>query len=89
MEVLLWILAAVCVGVGIAGIIVPVLPGAPLVWLGLLLAAAPRRFGRSGCLCSRTFSELGAAVSRATAGPGSMPREPDPSPSFCTCRLGT
>ena len=46
MEVLLWILAAVCVGVGIAGIIVPVLPGAPLVWLGLLLAAAADGFTR-------------------------------------------
>jgi uncharacterized protein YqgC (DUF456 family) len=46
MDLLLWILAAVCVGVGIAGVVVPVLPGAPLVWLGLLLAASADGFTR-------------------------------------------
>jgi hypothetical protein len=45
-DVLLWILAAVFVGVGIAGVVVPVLPGAPLVWLGLLLPASADGFTR-------------------------------------------
>lgn len=46
MDVLLWILAAVCVGAGIAGVVLPVLPGAPLVWLGLLFAAWADGFTR-------------------------------------------
>ena len=36
---LLWVLAALLVLVGIAGIVLPVLPGTPLVFAGLLLAA--------------------------------------------------
>jgi uncharacterized protein YqgC (DUF456 family) len=39
MDVLLWVLAAVCIVAGIAGVVLPVLPGAPLVWLGMLFAA--------------------------------------------------
>ena len=39
MTLLLWIAAAILVLVGIAGVIFPGLPGAPLVFLGLLLAA--------------------------------------------------
>ena len=35
----LWVLAGACVVAGIAGIVLPALPGPPLVWLGLLLAA--------------------------------------------------
>jgi uncharacterized protein YqgC (DUF456 family) len=46
MVVYLWFLAAVCVVAGIAGIVVPVLPGAPLVWLGLLFAAWADGFAR-------------------------------------------
>lgn len=46
MDVLLWALAAVCVAAGIAGIVVPVLPGAPLVWLGMLFAAWADGFTR-------------------------------------------
>lgn len=39
MEPLLWVLAIALVLVGIAGTILPALPGAPLVFAGLLLAA--------------------------------------------------
>jgi uncharacterized protein YqgC (DUF456 family) len=42
----LWILAGLCVAVGVAGIVVPILPGAPLVWLGLLFAAWADDFTR-------------------------------------------
>ncbi len=38
-SVLLWILAAGCVVVGLTGTIVPVLPGAPLIFAGLVVAA--------------------------------------------------
>lgn len=39
MTVLLWVLAACLVLLGLAGTILPALPGAPLVFAGLLLAA--------------------------------------------------
>lgn len=48
MGVLLWILAVVLVLVGIAGTILPALPGAPLVGIGLLLAAWADRFEKVG-----------------------------------------
>lgn len=34
-----WLLAALLVGIGLAGLVLPGLPGAPLIFLGLLLAA--------------------------------------------------
>lgn len=37
MELLLYILSALCMLVGLAGCILPMLPGPPLVWLGMLL----------------------------------------------------
>ena len=39
MEPLLWVLAVALVVVGVAGTILPALPGAPIVFAGLLLAA--------------------------------------------------
>jgi uncharacterized protein YqgC (DUF456 family) len=39
MTPLLWVLSLILVGVGMAGVLVPGLPGAPLVFGGLLLAA--------------------------------------------------
>lgn len=39
MQVVLYVLAAVLVAIGIAGVILPALPGVPLVFGGLLLAA--------------------------------------------------
>jgi uncharacterized protein YqgC (DUF456 family) len=38
-EVLWWLLALLLVGIGIAGSVLPALPGVPFVFLGLLLAA--------------------------------------------------
>lgn len=46
MTVLLWIAVVALVLVGIAGVIFPVLPGTPLVFLGLLLAAYIDDFAR-------------------------------------------
>lgn len=48
MTPLLWALALVAIAVGVAGTVLPVLPGAPLVWLGLLLAAWIDGFERVG-----------------------------------------
>ena len=53
---LLWALAALLVVAGIVGTVVPALPGAPLVFLGLLLAAWADRFQRVGWF---TLSILG------------------------------
>ncbi len=39
MEILLWLLAIVLVAIGIAGTLLPMLPGVPLVLAGLLVAA--------------------------------------------------
>ncbi len=39
MTPLLWVLSLILVGVGMAGVLVPGLPGTPLVFGGLLLAA--------------------------------------------------
>ena len=39
MDILLWFIAAVLVLIGLAGTLLPVLPGVPLVFGGLLLAA--------------------------------------------------
>ncbi|HNX48721.1 MAG TPA: DUF456 family protein [Thermoanaerobaculaceae bacterium] len=47
---LLWVLAVILVLVGIAGTVLPALPGAPLVFVGLLLAAWADRFERVGWL---------------------------------------
>ncbi len=42
--ILLWVLAGVLVVVGFVGVIAPVLPGAPLVFLGLVVAAWAEHF---------------------------------------------
>jgi uncharacterized protein YqgC (DUF456 family) len=55
--VLLWICAALLVLVGIAGTLLPALPGAPLVFGGLLLAAWIDDFARVG---GGTIAVLGA-----------------------------
>ena len=51
MSVLLWILSVLLVLVGIAGTILPALPGTPLVLIGLILAAWADGFRKSlaGC----------------------------------------
>ncbi|MCU0292256.1 MAG: DUF456 domain-containing protein [Thermoanaerobaculaceae bacterium] len=50
MEPVLWVVAAVLVAVGIAGTLLPALPGAPLVFAGLLLGAWIDRFQKVGWL---------------------------------------
>lgn len=42
--ILLWILSAVCVIAGVAGLALPMLPGAPLLFGGLVLAAWAESF---------------------------------------------
>jgi uncharacterized protein len=48
MTVVLWALAVVCVVAGVAGVVLPALPGPPLVWLGLLFGAWADDFSRVG-----------------------------------------
>lgn len=48
MEPLLWVVATLLVALGIAGTVLPALPGAPMVFVGLVLAAAADRFERVG-----------------------------------------
>jgi uncharacterized protein len=48
MTVLLWVLAVLLVAVGLAGIILPALPGTVLIFAGLLLAAWTDGFARVG-----------------------------------------
>lgn len=43
-SILLWVLAVVLVVVGIAGVIAPVLPGSPVVFVGLVCAAWAEHF---------------------------------------------
>jgi len=43
-SIILWSLAAICVLAGFVGVIAPVLPGAPLVFIGLVLAAWAEHF---------------------------------------------
>jgi len=47
-DILLWALSAVLVGAGMAGTVLPLLPGIPLVFAGLLLAAWIGGFERVG-----------------------------------------
>jgi uncharacterized protein YqgC (DUF456 family) len=46
--VLLWVLAAILVVAGVAGLVLPALPGAPLLFVGLLAAAAAEDFAYVG-----------------------------------------
>ncbi len=48
MDILLWILCLVCILVGLIGTIVPMLPGAPLVFIGLLFGAWADDFEKVG-----------------------------------------
>lgn len=45
---LLWIVAIILVGVGVAGTVLPALPGTPLVFVGLLIAAWADGFQKVG-----------------------------------------
>jgi hypothetical protein len=50
MSALLWILGIALVGVGLAGILLPALPGTILIFIGLLLAAWADQFTRVGAI---------------------------------------
>lgn len=50
MTVILWIIAVLCVLAGFIGTILPMLPGAPLVFIGLFLASWTDDFQRVGWL---------------------------------------
>ena len=47
-EILAWTLAALLVALGIAGLLLPALPGAPLIFLGLVAAAWAEDFAYVG-----------------------------------------
>jgi uncharacterized protein len=57
MDIVLWVLAGVLVAIGIAGSVLPALPGAPLVLAGCALGAWIDRFARVGW---RTLAVLAA-----------------------------
>ena len=47
-EILLWILAVILVAAGIAGLVFPALPGAPILFVGLVVAAWAEDFAHVG-----------------------------------------
>ena len=54
MSLVLYTLAALCMLVGLAGTVLPVIPGLPLMFAGMLLAAwigALPRWGCGRCRC--------------------------------------
>jgi uncharacterized protein YqgC (DUF456 family) len=61
MTILLWILGAVLVCVGIAGIVFPALPGTVLIFFGLLVAASADGFTRVGVWMVILIGVIGAA----------------------------
>lgn len=48
LTVALWVLAVLLVGVGVLGVVIPILPGSPVVFVGLLLAAWAEDFAHVG-----------------------------------------
>jgi uncharacterized protein YqgC (DUF456 family) len=61
MSVLLWILGVALVGIGIAGIVFPALPGHVLIFAGLLMAAWANDFTRVGPWTLLAIGLIGAA----------------------------
>jgi uncharacterized protein YqgC (DUF456 family) len=59
--ILLWIVGVALVGIGIAGIVFPALPGHVLIFTGLLLAAWANDFTRVGPWTLAVIGILGAA----------------------------
>lgn len=48
MDIVLWVLAGLLILLGIAGIVLPALPGVVLIWAGILLGAWADDFSRVG-----------------------------------------
>ncbi len=61
MTVLLWVLAVALVVIGLAGILLPALPGTILIFAGLLLAAWADGFTRVGTASLVVIGVIGAA----------------------------
>jgi uncharacterized protein YqgC (DUF456 family) len=61
MTILLWVLGVALVGVGLAGIIFPALPGTVLIFVGLLIAASADDFTRVGAWTLTFIAVIGAA----------------------------
>lgn len=61
MTILLWTLAVLLVGVGLAGIVFPALPGTVLIFAGLLLGAWADGFTRVGVFTLAVIGVIGAA----------------------------
>jgi len=61
MVFLLWLLAGVLVVIGLAGVVLPALPGTILIFGGLLLAAWADHFARVGGLTLAVIGVIGAA----------------------------
>jgi uncharacterized protein YqgC (DUF456 family) len=73
LDILLWILSALLVGVGMAGTVLPMLPGVPLVFAGLLLAAWIGGFQQVGwpvLLVLGVLTMLSLAIDAAAASLG-------------------
>src|SRR5688500_5508551 len=62
MDLLLWIAAVALVAIGIAGIILPALPGTVLIFAGLLLGAWADGFARVGWPTLVVIALLGVAA---------------------------
>jgi uncharacterized protein YqgC (DUF456 family) len=61
MTIILWVIAAVLVAIGLAGILLPALPGTILIFAGLLLAAWADGFTRVGGWMLAVIGLLAAA----------------------------
>jgi uncharacterized protein YqgC (DUF456 family) len=61
MAVLLWIVGILLVGVGLAGVVLPALPGTMLIVLGLVIAASADGFSRVGVWTLLLIGAIGAA----------------------------
>ena len=61
MGVLLWIVGILLVGVGLAGVVLPALPGTILILLGLVIAASADGFTRVGVWTLALIGVIGAA----------------------------
>ncbi|MCG6894491.1 MAG: DUF456 family protein [Desulfobacteraceae bacterium] len=60
LDILLWTLAVVLVTAGIAGLLFPVLPGAPMVFAGLVLAAWAEDFAHVGPVTLTVLAAMAA-----------------------------
>jgi uncharacterized protein YqgC (DUF456 family) len=61
MGVLLWVVGILLVGVGLAGVVLPALPGTILILLGLVIAASADDFTRVGVWTLALIGAIGAA----------------------------